>query len=170
MLERGGVDGAEQPSCRRDAVEDCHRRGRRACPLPAPAELAATLVEVQAVEAAVHDHPLCAASLPDVPAVDLTAALAVGRDAAATLAATGDPTFQQRGPGYRGGAFGKFFLQGFFGHGAAFLPLGDVILAMARPTRAVTYTDESLSHIVHGVVGVANGRARGVLLTYCPSD
>src|SRR5262249_58360676 len=105
--------------------------GRRGCPLPSPAEVAATLAEVEAVEATVHEQPLCAATLPDVPAVDLAAAIAIGRDTAALLAGTSDPTFAQSGPGYRGGVFAKFFLQGFSGHGAAFIPLADVVLAIS---------------------------------------
>jgi hypothetical protein len=128
------------------------------------------LAAVQAAEASVHAAPLCAAVLPALPAASIDEAIAVGRDAAATLARTADPMFQVRGRGFRGGAFGKLFLQGFSGHGAAFIPLGEVVVAITHPTRAVTYTTNDLGVVVHGVVGTANGRALGVLLTYCPAD
>lgn len=167
VLARGGTDGAEIRPCRREAASACRRRGARACPLPSRAELARTLEAVTVVEAAVHTTPLCAALLPDAPAESLDDALAVGRDAAAVLAHTSDPAFGLRGAGYRGGAFAKFFLQGTFGHGAAFAPLGDVVRALGRPTRAVTYAGSDAS--VYGVVGLAHGRALGLLLTFCPA-
>ncbi len=94
-------------------------------------------------------------------------AIAVGRDVAATLVHTSAPAFQRSGAGYRGGAFGKLFIQGTSGHGAAFVPLGNVVRAMARPTRAVTYTGNSAA--VFGIVGIADGKALGVLLTFCPA-
>src|SRR5262249_27515899 len=153
-LARGGVDGAEIPGCRHDVVEACrHQRSRGGCEAPSLDVLAATLVRVQAAEATVHDQPLCAALLPDVAATTIDEVAAVGRNAAAALAASNDPTFALRGPGFRGGAFGKLFLQGFSGHGAAFIPLGDVIVANSRPRRAVTYGTNDFSAIVHGVIG-----------------
>jgi len=169
VLGRGGVDGREVRPCTRAAVRDCRRRGKRACPLPTRAELTATLAAVQAVEATVHQYPLCAAVLPDVPAATLDEAIAVGRDAAAALAGSTDLTFRLAGPGYRPGAFVKLFLQGFSGHGAAFIPLGNVVVAIAHPARSVSYQEDDFGAVVHGVVGTANGQALGVLLTYCPS-
>jgi hypothetical protein len=169
VLAHGGVDGAEQAPCRRDAVAACRRRGPRACPIPTHDEFAATLAAVQAADAAVHAYPLCAALLPDVPAATIEEAIAIGRDAAAALAQTSDPTFAASGSGHRGGAFVKGFIQGTSGHGAAFLPLGNVIVATARPSRAVTYQQQDFGAVVFGVVGVADGRAVGVLLTYCRS-
>jgi len=170
VLARGGVDGLEQAPCRREAVAACRTRGRRACPLPTRDELAATLASVQAVEATVHEQPLCAALLPDVPATAVLEAIAVGRDAAAALVQTTDPAFGVTGGIYRGGAFGKNFVQGTSGHGAAFLPFGNVIVATANQSRTVTYAGPSFGDVVFGVVGVANGRAVGVLLTYCPTS
>jgi hypothetical protein len=169
VLERGGVDGREIAPCTRATVRDCRRQGARACPLPTRADLEATLAAVQAVEATAHAEPLCAAVLPDVPAATLDAAIAVGRDAAATLARTSDPSFRPSGTGYRPGAFAKLFVQGFFGHGAAFVPLGKVIVATARPARAVSFAEEDFGAVVHGVIGTADGRAVGLLLTRCPS-
>jgi hypothetical protein len=170
VLERGGVDGALVRECTRRAVRECRARGPRACPLPTHADLVAMLASVQTVEATVHIPPLCATTLPDAPAATIDEAIAVGRESARGLAATDDPTFEVRGGGYRGGAFGKLFIQGFFGHGAAFVPLGNVVVATTRPRRAVTYATDSFGAIVHGVVGVADGRARGILLTYCPAS
>ena len=162
----GGVDGGKVRECTREMVAACRLRGRRECPLPTRGDLAATLAQVEAVEATAHDPPLCAAIVPGVPAASIDEAIAAGRDAAAALARTGDPTFHPSHP-HRGGAFGKLFLAGFSGHGAAFIPLGDVVVAMTRPTRAVTYATDDFRSIVHGVIGTANGRALGVLLTYC---
>lgn len=62
----------------------------------------------------------------------------------------------------------KFFLQGTSGHGAAFVPLGNVVRALARPVRAVTYLGRDAS--VYGVVGVTNGTVLGLLLTACPGS
>lgn len=169
-LARGGVDGAEIPGCRHDVVEACrHQRSRSGCAPPSFDAFAATLARVQAWEATVHDQPLCAALLPDVPATTIDEVAAIGRDVAAALAASSDPSLGVQGHGFRGGAFGKLFLQGFSGHGAAFIPLGDVIVANSRPRRAVTYATDSFSAIVHGVIGVRGGRATGLLLTYCPT-
>jgi len=168
VLARGGVDGSQLRECTRGAVAACQQRGRRVCPFPTRDELVATLAQVQAVEATVHDPALCAAIVPDVPATSIDDAIAAGRDAASALAGTTDPTLHQSGGGFRGGAFGKLFLQGFSGHGAAFIPLGDVVVAMARPSRSVSYATDTFGSIVHGVVGTRNGRALGVLLTYCP--
>jgi hypothetical protein len=167
MLERGGVDGREVRECTRQLVGACHTRPN-VCPGPTPEQLYAALAEVEIGEATIHDPSLCATMLPDVPVADIEEALLVGRDTAAALAKTYDPTFRQSGHGYRGGAFGKLFLQGFFGHGAAFIPLGNAVVAMTRSTRAVTYVSDDYAAIVHGVVGVSKGRALGLLLTYCP--
>ena len=169
VLARGGVDGAEIRPCTREAVADCRRRGARACPRPTREDMAALLASVQTVEATVHTAPLCAVVLPDVAATTLEQAIAVGRDAAAALAQTSDPTFRMSGRGYRPGAFEKLFIQGFFGHGVAFVPLGNVVVATARPARSVSYVADDFGAVVHGVVGVDRGRAVGVLLTYCPS-
>jgi len=166
VLERGGVDGAEVRKCTREAVDAC-RSSPRACPRPTPEALYSALAEVEIAEATVHDPSLCATMLPNVPVTDIEEALLIGRDTAAALAQSTDPTFRQSGRGYRGGAFGKLFMQGFSGHGAAFIPLGSAVVAMTRPTRAVTYMSDDYASIVHGVVGVAHGHALGVLLTYC---
>jgi hypothetical protein len=169
VLERGGVDGREVPACTRELVSACHTR-RNVCPRPLPQQLYAALAEVEIAEATVHDPSLCATMLPDVPVADIEEALLVGRDTAAALAQTFDPTFRQSGRGYRGGAFAKFFMQGFFGHGAAFIPLGNAVVAMTRPARAVTYASDDYAAIVHGVVGVSKGHALGLLLTFCPPE
>jgi hypothetical protein len=168
VLARGGVDGHEVAPCRRSLIGACQERGPHACPLPTREELGATLAAVQAAEATVHPSPLCAATLPATPAASIDDAIAAGRDAAAALAATNDPGFQIRGPTYPGRVFQKLFIQGTLGHGAAFVPLGDVVRAMARPTRAVTYAGNGPA--VYGIVGIAGGNALGVLLTSCPAD
>ena len=116
-----------------------------------------------------HPFPLCAGVLPDLPAATLDQAIAIGRDAAAALAGTSDATFRMSGRGARPGAFGKLFVQGFSGHGIAFVPLGNVVVATARPARAVTYAEDDFGAVVQGIVGVEDGRAAGVLLTRCPS-
>jgi len=167
VLAHGGVDGRKVAPCRREAVAECRRVGARACPLPSREELAATLAAVVAVEAVVHDNPLCAATLPPDPAATVTDALEVGRATAAAIA--GNPTLRARGI-YGGRVFEKLFIQGTFGHGAAFVPLGEVVRALARPARAVVYAGDSGGAAVYGVVGSRDGAAIGVLLTSCPSD
>jgi len=168
VLERGGVDGGEQRSCRRLVVGDCRRRTPRVCPLPDRAALATTVAAVQAVEATVHESPLCAATLPDVPAATLDDALGVGRETAAVLANT-SAGFQLRAS-YGARVFEKLFIQGTLGHGAAFVPLGAVVRAMARPARAVVYARmDPPAPVVYGIVGVMSGRAVGLLLTSCPA-
>ena len=169
VLARGGVDGGEQRRCRRLVVGNCRRRTPRVCPLPDRDELAATVAAVQAVEATVHESPLCAATLPDVPAATLDDALAVGRETAAVLANASDAGFQLRAS-YGARVFEKLFIQGTLGHGAAFVPLGAVVQAMARPARAVVYArSDPPAPLVYGIVGVMGGRAVGLLLTSCPS-
>jgi hypothetical protein len=169
VLARGGVDGRELGGCRREIVGQCRRRGPRVCPLPTRDELAGTLAAIQAAEAAVHEHPLCAATLSALPAASIEAAIAAGRDTAAALAGTVDPSFQLRSS-YRARVFEKLFIQGTFGHGAAFLPLGDAVRAIAHPTRAVIYAADSGGGAVYGIVGSTDGAAVGVLLTSCPSE
>ena len=169
MLARGGVDGGEQRRCRRLVVGNCRRRTPRVCPLPDRDELAATVAAVQAVEATVHESPLCAATLPDAPAATLDGALAIGRETAAVLANTSGAGFQLS-VSYRARVFEKLFIQGTLGHGAAFVPLGAVVRAMARPARAVVYArSDPPAPLVYGIVGVMGGRAVGLLLTSCPS-
>ena len=167
VLDRGGVDGLEQGPCRRAAVRACQVK-RAACPLPDHDQLAATLASVVAVETpAHHDDPLCAAALPAVPVNDITEAIAVGRDTAAALVGTTDAGFRALTV-YAGRTFGKFFLQGTSGHGAAFVPLGSAVVALARPARAVVYANGT-SRTAYGVVGVHDGEAVGIVLAYCPA-
>jgi hypothetical protein len=170
VLERGGVEGHYvRNRCSREIVGQCRRRGPAACPLPSREELAATLAAVQAFEVEVHDSPVCAATLPALPAGSVDDAIAAGRDTAAALAGTTDPSFRPIARNIRGGAFKKFFV-GVSVHGEAFWPLADAVRAMARPTRTVGYTADSGDPIVYGVVGSADGIAMGVLLSRCPSD
>jgi len=167
MLERGEVEGHyAMGACRRQVVAACRRRGAAACPLPSREELAASLAAVQALEAEVHDSPLCAATLPALPAETIDEAIAVGRELAAALAATADPSFQAHGT-FRGGAFVKYFIA-LSVHSKAFWPLGDVVRELARPARLVAYSGDSGNPRVYGLVGSADGEALGVLLTVCP--